>query len=146
MQLDKNVFFALAAIVWADGVVTDSEADALVGAARASGLTGVDLDEVRAATKKRVGLDRVKTLELGGDERIFVYAIAAWLTRADGTVTAEETEALGQLGDIFELSDDDRACAIATSEALDTYGVNGDKSARSINALAAEITRAAAEG
>jgi hypothetical protein len=140
MRLDKEVFCALGAIIWADGVVTDSEAEALVGAARASGVAGKDLDEVIAATKKKTDVAQVKSLKLGAEEKVFVYAIAAWLTRADGKVTAEETDALGDLGDMLDLSDDDRAVAIASSEALDAYGSCGK---RDVSQLAEEIKRAA---
>lgn len=136
MKLDKDVFVALASIIWADGVVTGDEARALEEAARACGVDAAGLEEVRAATRQRQSLERVKDLGLGADERCFVYAIAAWLARADGVVTPEETEALAHLGDMLEVGDDDRACALAASHAIDVHygGMAGN-----VRALADDI-------
>jgi cytochrome P450 len=135
-QLGTEVFLALAAIIWADGKVTDSERRALIDAAVASGIGGADLDKVKRATEERTDLSRVSSLPLTGDEREFVYAIAAWLTRVDGVVTSEEIAALGELAGILSLTPEQRSRIEIASMALrDADG------ARDLSALATEIAK-----
>jgi hypothetical protein len=141
MKLGRDVFVALATIVWADGIVTGDEVRALLDAARASGVAEGDREAVRAATRERPSAATMGALSLGPEEKAFVYAIAAWLTRADGKVTPEETDAMAELGDILALSDDDRANAIATSFAIDCFSEEG--AAVSVQRLAQEIAGAA---
>jgi retinoid hydroxylase len=103
MKLSRDVLRALAAVAWADGVVSDEEAIALDAAAEACGLAGDDLALVREATHARVDLDTVGKLELEGPERSFVYAVACWLARADGLVADEEKTTLARLRDLLGL-------------------------------------------
>jgi hypothetical protein len=140
MKLGRDVFVALSTIVWADGVVTEDEARSLEDAARASGVADADMGPVRAALRTRPPKESLRALALDAEERGFVYAIAAWLARADGVVTPEETDALAELGDVFALDDDERACAIATSYAIDVFGEGGGKP--SVHELTARISRA----
>jgi hypothetical protein len=137
MKLGKDVFVALAAIAWADGVVQVEEATALVAGARASGLAGGDLEEVRAALRERTDLARIATLSLTRDEREFVYAIAMWLTGVDGVVTGDESAALVKIGDILGLDADARGRGAIASAMLG--GFDGASGPRDVTALAKEI-------
>ena len=77
MKLSKDVLVALSTVAWADGKVLPEEADALCRAAKACGLTGADLEAVERSTTDRVALSEVKALELGAEERTFVYHLPA---------------------------------------------------------------------
>jgi len=110
MKLKRDVFRALATVVWADGVVTAAEADALCRAARASGLSGDDLKAVQQHAETRVELGSINELALDSDERVYVYAIAQWLAQIDG-VAAEETQSLAQLAALLGLSDAEKQAA-----------------------------------
>lgn len=119
MQLGKDVFLALAAVVWADSVVTKEEAEALLTAARASGLEGADLAAIEEATRVRTHLDVLDVTRLGDDEREYVYALATWLANADGVVVDEEREVIRALGDRLVLGADARERAATAAMALD---------------------------
>ncbi len=97
-KLGPNVFFALAAIGWADGNLDQDEADAIVRTALEEGL---DLEQVAAieeATKKPVDLGDVRFGKMSKADRLFVYAVASWMARLDGAVTKDEVKALDELG------------------------------------------------
>ena len=75
----KNVYLALAAVGWADGNLDADEADAIAKLALEDGL---DLEEVCAvenAIRTPVSVDTVDLSGLAEADRIFVYAVAAWL-------------------------------------------------------------------
>lgn len=135
MVLGRDVFLALASIIWADGKVVPAEAKALAEAARACGIAGDDLVAVVGATLERSKLPKMITLT--HDEKLFVYGIAVWLAEADGVVTHEETEAVSRLGDELGLSVDDRAIVWAAARG----SVPADQR-RDVSALADAITRA----
>lgn len=97
------MFIALAAIGWADGHLDEDEADAIVRTAMEEGLELDEIAEIEAATKKRVELDVIDRSNMTKADRLFVYAVAAWMTRLDGVVTAEEQTALDQLGDLLKV-------------------------------------------
>src|SRR5579883_1873710 len=111
MKLGKDVFMALCAVGWSDDKVEANEADAIVHAARTCGVEGEELDAVKRATREKVPLSAIQKMKLEPDERLFVYAIAAWLARVDGVVMPEEKEALMRLGDALKLADGDRTKA-----------------------------------
>jgi hypothetical protein len=116
MKLGKNVFLALSAIGVADGAASDAEIEALVHAARDSGVEGAELDEVKAAARTSKGnFGEVGKLRLTPEERLYTYAIATWLVRIDGMVMPEEKMALAKLGDALKLADGDRTRASAAS-------------------------------
>jgi hypothetical protein len=144
VKLSRDVFVALAAIVWADGVVTREEADALLQAARATGLKGPELDAVSASTLSKVSLDQVKSLALKSEEREFVYAIALWLASADHIVIEPEREALKQLGDMLGLSEQARERSALVARGL--VKLSATQPAPRAQQLAKVITRAAVDG
>jgi hypothetical protein len=116
MKLGKNVFLALSALGVADGAASDAEIEALVHAARDSGVEGAELDEVKAAARTGKGnFGEVSKLRLTPEERLYTYAIATWLVRIDGMVMPEEKTALAKLGDALKLADGDRTRASAAS-------------------------------
>lgn len=119
MGLGKDVFVALAAVVWADGRVTPEEAAALVRAARVSGLSGADLLAVEHATRTPTSLDALDVAALEPDVREYVYALATMLARADGVVVEEERAVLHALGDKLDLDAEARERAAVTARALE---------------------------
>ena len=85
-KLKKDVFVALAAVAWADGTLDPDEADAIVRTALEEGL---DLDEIAAieqATQEPLDLSFIDRSQLTKADRLFIYAVAAWMTRLDGVV------------------------------------------------------------
>ena len=139
MKLGKNVFVALAAIGWADGKATDAETEALVHAARESGVEGAGLDEVKRAAQEKGDITKVKGLALTPRERVYTYAIATWLARIDGVVMPEEREMLLQLGNALRLADGDRTRASAASFAVSQLSEDQRPSRFDLGALAAKI-------
>lgn len=115
MVLGRDVFLALASIVWADGRVVPAEAKALADAARACGIKGDDLVAVVGATLERQSAPQ--RLTLTHDEKLFVYGVAVWLAEVDGVVSYEETEAIRELGDRMGLTVDERAMVWAAARA-----------------------------
>lgn len=92
------MFIALAAIGWADGNLDPDEADAIVRTAMEEGLELEEIGEIEEATKKRVELSSVDISKMSKADRLFVYAVASWMTRLDGVVGVQEEMALDQLG------------------------------------------------
>lgn len=123
-KLGRDVFIALAAIGWADGKLDPDEADAIVRAALDEGLTLDEINEIESATKAPVSLDFIDRSFMGKDDRLFVYAMATWIARIDGKITAEETEALGKLGDLLGVPARPRAAA---QTLVDEIAAEGDK-------------------
>jgi uncharacterized membrane protein YebE (DUF533 family) len=97
--LRRDVFIALAAIGWADGKLDADEADAIVRAAVEVGLPLEEIAEIENATQSRVDLGAIDRSGMTKEDRLFVYAIACWIARLDGKVTAEESAALSALGE-----------------------------------------------
>lgn len=97
-RLGRDVFIALAAIGWADGQLSEDEADAIVRTAMEEGLELEEIGEIDAATKQRVDLTSIDLQNMSKADRLFVYAVASWMTRLDGVVQLGEQVALDQLG------------------------------------------------
>jgi uncharacterized membrane protein YebE (DUF533 family) len=129
MKLSRDVFLALSTVLWADGKVTEREASALLEAARASELEAAELAAVERALTHPTGLDDLPPFELGEDEREYVYALALFLSRADGIVVDSEREAIRALGDRLGLAPEARKRAAGASFALSAMGLKGDVSA-----------------
>ena len=102
-RLGRDVFIALAAIGWADGQLDTDEADAIVRTALEEGLDLEEIAEIEHATKERVDIGVIDRGNLSKEDRLFVYAVASWMTRLDGKVDAGETEALSKLGDALKV-------------------------------------------
>src|SRR6185437_14903726 len=116
-RLGRDVFMALAAVAWSDGDVDPREADAIVRAA---------LEE---AIRERVDLSVIDRSQLTKADRLFVYAVASWMTRVDGAVDARERDALRKLGDLLKIPEAPRANADAI--ALEIAEVSeGDRPSR----------------
>jgi tellurite resistance protein len=97
--LRKDVYVALAAIAWADGTLDPDEADAIVRAAADEGLPLDDIAAIDEATKKPVDMAAIDRAGMSKEDRIYVYAVAYWIARMDGQVTAQEDEAMAKLGE-----------------------------------------------
>jgi hypothetical protein len=110
-RLQKDVFIALAAIVWADGKLEPDEADAIVRAAVDEGLEIEEIANIEEATQKKIDLGVIDRSTMSKSDRLFVYAVACWIARMDGQVTKEEEEALVQLGERLGVPERPRAAA-----------------------------------
>ena len=97
-RLGQDVYIALAAIGWADGKLDREEADAIVRTALEEGLDLKEIEEIEAATKEPVDIGVIDRRNMSKEDRLFVYAVASWMTRLDGEVTETETAALDKLG------------------------------------------------
>jgi uncharacterized membrane protein YebE (DUF533 family) len=115
-RLNKDVFVALAAIAWADGELDPEEADAIVRAAADEGLELEEIGEIEEATRAKVDLGVIDRSGMSKEDRLFVYAVATWIARIDGKVTAEESDALGRLGQRLGVPDRPRAAAEAVAQ------------------------------
>jgi uncharacterized membrane protein YebE (DUF533 family) len=96
--LGRDVYIALAAVGWADGHLDQEEADAIVRTALEEGLDIEEIAEIEEATKKPVDIGVIDRKNMSKEDRLFVYAVASWMTRLDGTVTETEQAALAKLG------------------------------------------------
>ena len=110
-KMRKDVFIALAAIAWADGKLDADEADAIVRAAADEGLPLEEMDAIDRATKERVELTVIDRSGMSKHDRLFVYAVACWIARMDGTVTYSEGDALQKLGERLGIPDRPRGHA-----------------------------------
>jgi tellurite resistance protein len=138
MKLSKDVFLALTAVAWADGVVSAKEADVLERAAKAAGLIGADLDAVQKAIRSHEVARKTAKATLSAEEGEFVYAVACLLSASDGDVAEEEREAIATLADRLRIPFDVRAKAAAASVAVGkALGVGPD----ALDALARELSR-----
>jgi tellurite resistance protein len=102
-RLGRDVFLALAAIGWADGNLDAEEADAIVRLAAEEGLEIDEIEEIEKATKSPVDLAVLDRSTLSKADRLFVYAVASWMTRLDGSIDDRELAALRRLGDLLKL-------------------------------------------
>jgi uncharacterized membrane protein YebE (DUF533 family) len=128
-RLGRDVFLALAAIGWADGKLDSEEADAIVRTALDEGLELEEITEIEAATKSPIDLSVIDRSQMSKADRLFVYAVAAWMTRLDGHVHEKETEALDQLGQLLKIPPRPREHADAI--ALEIAGLGeGDRPSR----------------
>lgn len=110
-RLGRDVFIALAAIGWADGELHPDEADAIVRAALDEGLELDEIAEIEQATKKPVEIGVIDRSNMTKEDRLFVYAIAVWMTRLDGKVDKKEVEALAKLGEALKVPEGPRVHA-----------------------------------
>jgi uncharacterized membrane protein YebE (DUF533 family) len=108
-RLGRDVYLALAAVGWADGNLDQEEADAIVRTALEEGLDISEIAEIEAATKQPIDLGVIDRSGLSKEDRLFVYAVACWLTRLDGVVTEAETNALGKLAEALKVPEKPRS-------------------------------------
>ncbi len=107
-RLGRDVYVALAAVGWADGHLDQEEADAIVRTALEEGLDIAEIAEIEAATKEPIDLGVIDRKNLSKEDRLFVYAVACWLTRLDGVVTEAELAALSKLGEALKIPEKPR--------------------------------------
>jgi len=127
-RLGRDVYIALAAVGWADGNLDQDEADAIVRTALEEGLDITEIAEIEAATKERVDLGVIDRKNLSKEDRLFVYAVACWLTRLDGVVSVAESQALDRLGEALKIPAKPRG--IVDSIAQDVANLSDDRPSR----------------
>jgi uncharacterized tellurite resistance protein B-like protein len=125
----KDVYVALAAIAWADGTLDPDEADAIVRAAADEGLPLDDIAAIDEATKNRVDMEAVDRAGMSKEDRLYVYAVASWIARMDGQVTAEENDAMAKLGENLSIPERARVQAEAIAREVAEMP-EGDRPAR----------------
>jgi uncharacterized membrane protein YebE (DUF533 family) len=128
-RLGRDVFLALAAIGWADGKLDQEEADAIVRTALEEGLELEEIAEIEEATKKPIDLAFIDRSTMSKADRLFVYAVAAWMTRLDHKVHDSETAALAKLGDLLKVPEKPREYASEVAKEVAMLG-DGDRPAR----------------
>ena len=128
-RLGRDVYLALAAVGWADGQLDPEEADAIVRTAVEEGLSLEVIAEIEAATKKPLDIGTIDRSSMTKEDRLFVYAVASWMTRLDGLVTDTELTALKNLGDALKIPEPPRqqADAIAQDVAMMPEGDRPDR-------------------
>jgi len=109
--LGKDVFLALAAVGWADGKLDQDEADAIVKTALEEGLELGAIGEIENATRSKIELGDIDVSKIETAERLFVYAVAAWMTTLDGERDEAETKMLEEIAEKLSLSE--QQCADA---------------------------------
>lgn len=129
MELNRDIFLALAAIAWADGRLDPDEADAIVRAAAEAGLELDAIEEIEAATRERIDLGTIDRSPLSKEDRLFVYALACWIAKLDGQVTEEESAALAALGERLGVPERPRAAAESIAREIAQLP-EGDRPAR----------------
>lgn len=112
-KLGLDVYVALAAVGWADGNLDPEEADAIVRMAMEEGLELSQVEEIEKATKSPVDIGEIDRRGMSKEDRLFVYAVAAWMTWLDGSVSDEEVQALRTLGDALKIPEKPREHADA---------------------------------
>lgn len=110
-RLGRDVYIALAAVGWADGKLDSEEADAIVRTALEEGLELEEIAEIEAATKEPLDVGVVDRKNLSKEDRLFVYAVASWIARLDGVVSAREIASLQRLGDALKIPERPRVLA-----------------------------------
>lgn len=128
-KLGRDVYIALAAIGWADGELDEEEADAIVRTALEEGLGLEEIQEIEEATKNPVDIGIIDRKNMSKEDRLFVYAVASWMTRLDGRVSSEELSALNKLGEALKVPEGPRAHADAIAQEVANFD-EGDRPAR----------------
>lgn len=126
-RLGRDVFLALAAVGWADGNLDQDEADAIVRTALEEGLE-LEIAEIEQATKQPVRLEDIEVGKMSKADRLFVYAVATWMTRLDGVVDVKEGEVLERLGDGLRIPDKPREHAHAIALEIGGLGESEEPS------------------
>jgi len=128
-KLGRDVYLALAAIGWADGQLDEEEADAIVRTALEEGLELEEIQEIEAATQQPVDIGVIDRKNMTKEDRLFVYAVASWMTRLDGRVSAKELGALARLGEALKVPEGPREHADAIAQDVANFA-EGDRPAR----------------
>ena len=92
--LNTEVFQTLLAIGWVDGHLDPDEASAILAAARDAGLGDAALARLTEMSATPVDFADLDISGLDREQRLYVYAVASWVARADNEVTNDESAAL----------------------------------------------------
>ena len=128
-RLGRDVFLALASIGWADGQLDAEEADAIVRLAAEEGLELEEIAEIEEATKDPASARNLDLSTLPEADRLFVYAVATWMTRLDGSTSSAEKAGLERLGASLGLSGGHRMVVDAIAQDIERLP-EGDRPAR----------------
>ncbi len=120
--IGKEIYLALAAVGWADGQLTSEAADAIVRTALEEGLDFTDVAAIEEATKTPVPLGEIDWKTMSKADRLYIYAVAAWIAELNGTVSPEEHKALAKLGDALSLPSKPRHHANAIMKEVAALG------------------------
>ena len=93
-DLTFEVFQTLMAIGWIDGRLDPEEGDAILKAALDAGLWDEQIEQLDLMQESPVDFTDLDTTALSTEQRLYVYAVASWVARADNEVTAAEDAAL----------------------------------------------------
>lgn len=111
--LGRDIYLALAAVGWADGQLTPEAADAIVRTALEEGLELDEIAQIEEACKKPIDVGVVDRIMMSKSDRLYVYAVASWITQLDGKVTDAEMQALKKLAAALGVPEAPRAHADA---------------------------------
>src|SRR4051812_44794884 len=117
-RLGRDVFLALAAVGWADGKLDPEEADAIVRTAAEEDLPLEQIAEIEEATRKPLDIGIIDRTNMTKEDRLFVYAVASWMTRLDGKVSEKEIASLGKLGEALKVPEKARGHADSIAQAV----------------------------
>ncbi len=99
--LSAEVFQTLLAIGWVDGSLDPDEASAILMAARDAGLDDAAMARLLEQSQERVDFADMDLSGLDREQRLYVYAVASWVARADNEVTRDESAALHAVATIL---------------------------------------------
>jgi len=125
--LGRDVYLALAAVAWADGQLTQEAGDAIVRTALEEGLDLDTVQEIEEAVKSPQTVGSIDRLTMSKSDRLFVYAVASWITLLDGRVTEREEEVLSRLAAVLSVPAVPRAHADAIMKEIASKGNRPDK-------------------
>ena len=128
-RLGRDVFMALAAVGWADGKYHQDEADALVRTALEEGLDVEEIAALEEQIKSPVEMGQIDLTKLTKEDRLFIYAVAAWMSRIDGEADSSEAAALSKLGELLKIPEKPRMHADAIAREVAALP-EGDSPAR----------------
>lgn len=125
--LGRDIYLALAAVGWADGQLTQEGADAIMRTALEEGLDLDTVAEIEEATKHPQTIGLIDRLKMSKSDRLYVYAVASWITLLDGKVTDAEQAALQKLSAALGVPEAPRAHADAIMREVAAAGDRPDR-------------------
>ena len=125
--MGPEVFVVLATVAAADGKLDQNESAMLERAAREAGVDDAGVRAMKDAAGR--GVDHLDLTRVAAEERLFVYAMAYWMSRIDGEMTDDEDAALTVIGQKLALVDDKRMAAEIAVDEVAALPV-GDRPAR----------------
>jgi uncharacterized membrane protein YebE (DUF533 family) len=122
--LGRDVYLALAAIGWADGRLSADVADAILRTAAEEGLDVEDLERIRSAVETPTEVGIVDRVHMSKADRLYVYAVAAWIACLDGEVSGAERQLLADLAQELGVPD---AARQRTAQIVDELVAHHDR-------------------